>query len=98
LISLSAYWVLAMTATVGPWPSAEIWAGASFLLTCGLLGLAALSAVFSGGKDRERWLGAALFGFGYLALTLSPDPSSTISRRTITPGRSSAWSRKQCGV
>ena len=41
----------------------------SFLLTCGLLGVAALGAAFSRGRDREAWLGAALFGFGYLALT-----------------------------
>jgi hypothetical protein len=50
------------------WMTAGIWAGVVFLLTCGLLGLAGLGAVFSRGGDRATWLGAALFGWGYMAL------------------------------
>jgi hypothetical protein len=45
-----------------------IWAGVVFLLTCGLLSLAVLGAVFSRGGDRATWLAAALFGWGYMAL------------------------------
>ena len=74
LIGLSGFWLVAMGAVVGRWPMPGIWAGVSFLLTCGLLGLAALGAVFSRGRDREMWLGAALFGFGYLALTFGKSP------------------------
>ena len=66
------------------WPAPGIWAGVSFLLTCGLLGVAALGAAFSRGRDREAWLGAALFGFGYLALTFGSLNCSS-SRRTCQP-------------
>jgi hypothetical protein len=45
-----------------------LWAGATFQLTCCLLGLAALGALLAHGKTRRLWLGAALFGFGYMAL------------------------------
>ncbi len=44
------------------------WAGATFLLTCGLLGLAVLGAASGDGKRRQICLGAALFGVGYMAL------------------------------
>jgi hypothetical protein len=68
LIGLAGFWIMALAATVGRWPAPGIWAGVSFLLTCGLLGLAGLAAAFSRSRHREVWLGAALFGFGYLAL------------------------------
>jgi hypothetical protein len=60
---------VALTATVGRWPAPGIWAGISFLLACGLLGVAGMGAALGRGRAREAWLGAALFGFGYLALT-----------------------------
>ncbi len=66
---LLAFWIVALAATARRWPAPGVWAGVSFLLTCGLLGLAAMGAAFSRDRDRARWLGAALFGFGYLALT-----------------------------
>jgi hypothetical protein len=69
LIGLAGFWIVALAATVGRWPAPGIWAGVSFLLACGLLGLAALAAAFGRGHQREIWLGAALFGFAYLALT-----------------------------
>jgi hypothetical protein len=68
-IGLAGFFALAMAAAVGRLPAPGVWAGASFLLACGLLGMAALGAAFSRGRGREAWLGAALFGFGYLALS-----------------------------
>jgi hypothetical protein len=69
LIGLSGFWILAMIAAVRRWPAPGVWAGLSFLLTCGLLGIVGLAAAFALGRDRPRCLGAAFFGFGYLALT-----------------------------
>ena len=46
-----------------------LWAGVVFLLTCGMLGLATLGALVGRGKRRTMWLGAALFGWGYMYFT-----------------------------
>ena len=48
-----------------------LWAGVVFLLTCGLLGLATLGALVGRGKRRTMWLGAALFGWGYMVFTFA---------------------------
>src|SRR4051812_41066634 len=45
-----------------------IWAGMTFLVTCGVLALAVVGAVCRVGPARAWWLGFALFGGGYLAL------------------------------
>ncbi len=45
-----------------------LWAGATFFLTCGLLGLVILGALFGRGRRREICMGAALFGMGYMLL------------------------------
>ena len=62
----------AMTAIVGlaAWAgaSAETWAGVSFLTTGGVLILAAIGAVCRGRRERPRFLGFAVFGWGYFAL------------------------------
>jgi hypothetical protein len=95
LIGLAGFWIVAMIATVRRWPAPEIWAGVSFLLTCGLLGLASLAAVFTRGRDREVWLGAALFGFAYLCLTFGKSqffivaphlPTEGMINRLLRPG------------
>jgi hypothetical protein len=83
---LSVFWIVAVSAAVGRWPAPGIWAGASFLLTCGLLGLAALGAVFSRGRRRAAWLGAALFGFGYLALTFGRSQWLIVTAHLPTEG------------
>lgn len=44
------------------------WAGATFLVTCGVLMLAVVGAVCREGKERAWWLGFAFFGWGYLQL------------------------------
>ena len=51
-----------------------LWAGLTFLLTCVLLGLAILGALVVRGRPREIWLGAALFGWGYLILAFGLHP------------------------
>jgi hypothetical protein len=95
LIVLAGFWIVALAATVGRWSGPGIWAGVSFLLACGLLGLAALAAAFSRGHDREVWLGAALFGFAYLALTFGKSqlfivaphlPTEGLINRLLRPG------------
>ena len=85
-IGLAGFWVLALTATVARWPAPGIWAGASFLLTCGLLGLAAMGVAFSQGRNREACLGAALFGFAYLALTFGKSQLLIVTPHLPTEG------------
>ncbi len=49
----------------------DFWAGASFLATCGLIGLTILGAAGEHGRRRQVWLGAALFGAGYMTLAFA---------------------------
>ena len=51
-----------------------LWAGATYLATCGVLGLTVLGALLDRGRRGDIWLGAALFGIGYLMLALGRDP------------------------
>ena len=48
-----------------------LWAGVTVLLTWGLLGLTAIAAVSGRGRRRVIFLGATLFGAGYLVLVSS---------------------------
>jgi hypothetical protein len=52
------------------------WAGATFLLTCGLLGVTVLGVAGGHEQRRHLWLGAAVFGVGYLTLALVSYPDS----------------------
>ncbi len=47
---------------------AEIWAGVMLLTTCGMLMLSAIAAVCRGSGEQPRFIGFALFGWGYFAL------------------------------
>jgi len=58
----------AVTAVVGMKTAPVLWAGTTVLLTWAVLGLVALSGVFSRGRRRARRLGALLFGAGYLVM------------------------------
>ena len=49
------------------------WAGAMYLSTWLVLGLAVLGFACGRGKRRMIWFGAALFGLGYMTLNRSPD-------------------------
>ncbi len=55
-------------------PAPGLWAGATFLVTCGLLGLTALGAILDRGRRGDIWLGATLFGALYMLLAFSRDP------------------------
>ena len=48
--------------------ASEMWAGATFLATCAILGVAAIGAVCRGGDERAWWLRFAVFGWGYLGI------------------------------
>jgi hypothetical protein len=95
VIGLSAFWLVTLAAVAGRWPAPGVWAGLSFLLTCSLLCLAALAAAFARGRERGSWLGAALFGFGYVALTFGKSqllivaphlPTESLINSLLRPG------------
>lgn len=72
--ALAILLVLALVGTVvAIWstPDARLWAGGMYLLTCALLGIAALAAFFASGKSREISIGATLFGAGYLYMAMA---------------------------
>ena len=48
----------------------EAWAGGAAMATCGILGLCVVGLVCRDQAERPRWLGRALFGWGYLAFAL----------------------------
>jgi hypothetical protein len=49
----------------------DLLSDATLLLTCGVLGLAVVGAVFNANRLRAIWFGAALFGWGYLMLVFN---------------------------
>ena len=56
------------------WTSdAGLWAGGTYLLSCGLLGIATLGAILGRGKRREIGIGASLFGAGYFYMAMVPN-------------------------
>jgi hypothetical protein len=75
MIALPGLALVTSAATVWSRSAPGFWAGATFLLTWGLLGLLSLGAIVGRGRRRATWLGAALFGAGYLLLTLGRTPS-----------------------
>jgi hypothetical protein len=68
IVGLTAIVLVAVAAVTAARKAPGTTAGAIFLLTWGLLVLAALRAGLNRGSTRARWLGAALFGAGYLLL------------------------------
>jgi hypothetical protein len=55
-----------------------LWAGATFLLACGLLGLTCLGAILGRERRRPACLGATLFGAGYMLLVFARNPYPTL--------------------
>ena len=51
-----------------------LWAGGTFLVTWGLLGFLALGAILDRTRRGDIWLGATLFGAGYMILAFGRDP------------------------
>ncbi len=52
--------------------SSDLWDGGIFSLTLGVLLVSILLAIHRGDARRAFWLGFALFGGGYLVLSLVP--------------------------
>ena len=50
---------------------AGLWSGGTYLLTCGMLGIATLGAILGRGKRREIWIGASVFGVVYLYMAMA---------------------------
>jgi hypothetical protein len=76
---LAALLVVAILVWLLPRSDPALWAGAVYLLTWGILGTAALGFACRRGPDRMIWLGAALFGLGYMVMTRGPDPFESAS-------------------
>jgi hypothetical protein len=67
ILALVALIVASAAATVWSGSRAPLWAGITFALTGAMIGLAIVGAVAGRGRRRGSWLGAALFGAGYMA-------------------------------
>jgi hypothetical protein len=63
--------VVAAIGLAGLRTNSSLWAGVVFLLTCGVLALAAIAAISRRDSERAWWLGVAIFGWGYLALVFA---------------------------
>jgi hypothetical protein len=74
LIAWSAAVLATAAAAIRSGPDAGTWAGATFFLSCGLLGLSCLVAIFNRGRRRQAAVGAALFGIGYVFLAFGRAP------------------------
>ncbi len=64
----------------------DAWAGLMLMLTCGVLLMGVVGAVCQGPHERAWWLGFALFGFGYLALTFGKSQLFTDAPHLPTEG------------
>ncbi len=62
-----------------------LWVGPMYLLTWWLVGLSGLGALFSRGRRREFWMGATLFGAGFLYLVFSRYPYDEHEPRSFLP-------------
>ncbi len=71
IIGLVVLILIAASAALWSGSHAPLWAVITFSLTCALIGLATLGAVLGRGRRREIWVGAALFGAGYMTLIFS---------------------------
>jgi hypothetical protein len=93
VIWLTGSAVIAATALAGSQSAPGLWAGVIFLLTCVMVGMATLGAVLCRDRRRTIWLGAALFGAGYMYLTFGrsgdagwPYPPTTHLLNALRPG------------
>jgi hypothetical protein len=64
--------------------ASELWAGILLLLTLGVLGASVLAFHEREGARRAWWRGFALFGWGYVALTMGPWATGAIAPRLPT--------------
>lgn len=67
--------LFASAAVAGSRTDPGLWAGATVMVTWGLLALGAVGAIFDRGPCRMSWMGATLFGAGYLAIVSGHSPA-----------------------
>jgi hypothetical protein len=82
-MTFAAFVLIATIAAVGSRSRPGLWSGTILFLTWGLLGLVALGAAFSRGRQRVTWAGAALFGATYLLLVFGSDNYGRSSPHSI---------------
>jgi hypothetical protein len=68
VMGLAGCVVVVLLCVFGSKSAPGFWVGATFLTTCGLLGVTVLGVAGDHGKRRQIWLGAAIFGIGYMAM------------------------------
>ena len=93
VIWLTGLVLVALAAVATSQTAPGLWAGVVFMLTCGMIGLAILGALVGRGRARTMWLGAAIFGFGYMLFTFGrsadsawPYPPTTHLLNALRPG------------
>jgi len=64
--------------------ASETWAGVMLVVTLAFLGVAVLGVIYRREATRAWWLGFALFGGGYLVLTLGPWFSTEVQPKLPT--------------
>jgi hypothetical protein len=67
-IGLTGVAVIVLIGVIRPRSTAGLAAGTIYMVTCGVLGLAMLGAALGEGRPGQIWLGAAIFGTGYMLL------------------------------
>ena len=99
VIWLAGTVLVALAALAGLRAAPGLWAGVVFLLTCGMLATAILGALVGRGGRRTMWLGAALFGCGYMVFTFGrfsdsgwPYTPTTHLLNALRPGSPPHWS------
>jgi hypothetical protein len=99
VIWLAGIVLVALASLAGSRAAPGLWAGVVFLLTCGMLATAILGALVGRGNRRTMWLGAALFGSGYMVFTFGrssdsgwPYTPTTHLLNALRPGSPPHWS------
>ncbi len=99
VIWLTGLALIAAAALAGSRSAPGLWAGVVFLLTCLMLGVMVLGALLGRGRRRTMWLGAALFGVGYMYFTFGrwtgsewPYPPTTHLLNAVRLGPPPHWS------
>ena len=81
LVAVAVLGAIATAVTGDP-----LWSGLTFTTTCAFQGLAILGMILGAGRRRTAWLGAALFGVGYMALVFGrPVDQPSWTALTMTP-------------
>jgi hypothetical protein len=74
--ALAGFGAIALVLVAGSTLDPSIWAGTIFVLTVGLICMACLGACLGRARHREIWLGAALFGGGFMVAVFARSPAA----------------------